>query len=202
MKRRWFIILPPYHSIILFMSFLFISFIYSFIRSSMHSFKKQPPEVFYRKKMFLKISQNLQETTCARVTFLTKLQAYSRPATLLKKGLWHRCFPVNFAKFLRALFHRTPRDCFCHSFLDPLIVDELILQHGRPMKGVKSYIPLGLLSKALTIANLPNAQAELRLCWMNFAVVITTTPRRRLSVFINHYLFINHYPLLSYVIII
>ena len=24
-----------------------------------------------------------------------------RPATLLKKKLWHRCFPVNFVKFLR-----------------------------------------------------------------------------------------------------
>ena len=27
-----------------------------------------------------------------------------RPATLLKKRLWHRCFPVNFAKFLRTSF--------------------------------------------------------------------------------------------------
>ena len=27
-----------------------------------------------------------------------------RPATLSKKRLWHRCFPVNFAKFLRATF--------------------------------------------------------------------------------------------------
>ena len=27
-----------------------------------------------------------------------------RPATLLKKRLWHRCFPVNFAKFLRTRF--------------------------------------------------------------------------------------------------
>ena len=27
-----------------------------------------------------------------------------RPATLLKKRLWHRCFPVNFAKFQRAPF--------------------------------------------------------------------------------------------------
>ena len=27
-----------------------------------------------------------------------------RPATLLKKRLWHRCFPVNFAKFLSAPF--------------------------------------------------------------------------------------------------
>ena len=27
-----------------------------------------------------------------------------RCATLLKKRLWHRCFPLNFAKFLRATF--------------------------------------------------------------------------------------------------
>ena len=27
-----------------------------------------------------------------------------RPATLLKKRLWHRCFPMNFAKFLRTPF--------------------------------------------------------------------------------------------------
>ena len=27
-----------------------------------------------------------------------------RPVTLLKKKLWHRCFPVNFAKFLRTHF--------------------------------------------------------------------------------------------------
>ena len=27
-----------------------------------------------------------------------------RSATLLKKKLWHRCFPVNFAKFLRTPF--------------------------------------------------------------------------------------------------
>ena len=27
-----------------------------------------------------------------------------RPATLLKKRLWHWCFPVNFAKFLRTPF--------------------------------------------------------------------------------------------------
>ena len=26
------------------------------------------------------------------------------PVTLLKKSLWHRCFPVNFAKFLRTSF--------------------------------------------------------------------------------------------------
>ena len=35
--------------------------------------------------------------------FLIKLQA----SGLLKKSLWHRCFPVNFAEFLRAAPFRT-----------------------------------------------------------------------------------------------
>ena len=34
-------------------------------------------------------------------------------ATLLKRKLWHRCFPVNFAKFLRIPFlQNTSSDCF------------------------------------------------------------------------------------------
>ena len=41
-------------------------------------------------KVFLKISQNSLENTCARVS--------------LKNRLWHRCFPANFAKFLRTPF--------------------------------------------------------------------------------------------------
>ena len=52
------------------------------------------------KKMFLEISQNSQENTCARISLLIKLQA----STLFKKSLWHRCFPVNFSKFLRTPF--------------------------------------------------------------------------------------------------
>ena len=51
-------------------------------------------------KVFLEILQNLQENTCARVSFLKKL---------LKKRLWHRRFPANFVKFLKNTFlHRTP----------------------------------------------------------------------------------------------
>ena len=53
------------------------------------------------KKVFLEILQNSQGNVCARVSFLIKLQA---PITLLKKRLWHRCFPVNFTKFLRTTF--------------------------------------------------------------------------------------------------
>ena len=40
-------------------------------------------------QMFLEISQNSQENTISRVSFLIKLR------------LWHRCFPVNFVKFLK-----------------------------------------------------------------------------------------------------
>ena len=35
--------------------------------------------------------------------FFNKVVGLS-PATSLKDRLWHRCFPVNFAKFLRTLF--------------------------------------------------------------------------------------------------
>ena len=32
-----------------------------------------------------------------------------RPATFLRKRLWYRCFPVNFAKFYKNIFYyRTP----------------------------------------------------------------------------------------------
>ena len=37
--------------------------------------QKQPQEVFCKKKVFLDISQNSQENTCARVSFSIKLQA-------------------------------------------------------------------------------------------------------------------------------
>ena len=36
--------------------------------------------------------------------FTGKHLCQSRPATLLKKRLWHMCFPGNFAKFLRTPF--------------------------------------------------------------------------------------------------
>ena len=47
------------------------------------------------KKVFLKISQNSQELPVPESFF---------NAILLKKRLWHRFFPVNYAKFLRTPF--------------------------------------------------------------------------------------------------
>ena len=83
------------------------------------------------KKVFLRISQNSQKNTCVGVFFHNKVAGIEacnfikktpaqvffcehskilrtavfiglRPATLLKKRLWHRCFSVNFATYLRA----------------------------------------------------------------------------------------------------
>ena len=56
--------------------------------------------------MFLRISKNSLENTCTRICFLTKLQA--APTTLLKKRLWHSCFPENFANFSRKAFLKKP----------------------------------------------------------------------------------------------
>ena len=52
-------------------------------------------------KIFLKFSQNSQENTCARVSFLIKLL---RLATLLKKRLWHRCFSRGFCEIFKNIF--------------------------------------------------------------------------------------------------
>ena len=46
-----------------------------------------------------------------------------RPATLLKKKLWHRCFPVNFVKFLRTPFLQNTSE---RMLLQPL---SLLLKH-------------------------------------------------------------------------
>ena len=64
---------------------------------------KAVPKMCSVKKVFLQILQNSQEKHLWQSLFFNKV-AGLRPATLLKKRLWHRCFPVNFAKFLRTPF--------------------------------------------------------------------------------------------------
>ena len=58
-------------------------------------------------KVFCDIFQNSKGNTFAGVSFLIKV--HTRPVTLLKKRLLHRCFPLNFEKSHRAPFykHRT-----------------------------------------------------------------------------------------------
>ena len=64
------------------------------------------------KKVFQQISQISQENTCSKDAFLMKLQIYS--LTSSKKRFRHRCFFVNFGKFLIKPFLKNPSDgCFC-----------------------------------------------------------------------------------------
>ena len=60
-------------------------------------------EVFYKTGVLRKFAKFIGKHLCKSL-FFNKV-AGLRPATLLKKGLWHRCFPVNFAKFLRTPFY-------------------------------------------------------------------------------------------------
>ena len=57
------------------------------------------------KKVFLEISQKFTGKHLYQSLFLNKAKGL-RPVTLLKSRLWHRCFAVNFAKFLRTPFFK------------------------------------------------------------------------------------------------
>ena len=64
-----------------------------------------------KKQVFLKISQNVQENTCAEVLVFNKFERL-QTATLFNERLQHRCFPVNFAKLLIQItfnFSKTPQ---------------------------------------------------------------------------------------------
>ena len=57
--------------------------------------------------LYKDVLRNSQENICASVSLL------------IKKTLWHRHFPVNFVKFQKHLFYRTPpNDCFCMKYLE------------------------------------------------------------------------------------
>ena len=60
------------------------------------------PEVFCEKDVLRNFAKFTGKHLCQSL-FFNKI-AGLRPATLLKNRLWHRCFPVNFAKFPRTTF--------------------------------------------------------------------------------------------------
>ena len=69
------------------------------------------------KKVFLKISQNSQKSTCVRVSFLISCRAQA------EKRLWHRCFPVGFVKFSRTSFlQNTSRRLILHLLQNTTLV--------------------------------------------------------------------------------
>ena len=65
-------------------------------------YEKQPPEVLCKKGVLRNFAKFTGKHLCQSL-FFNKV-AGLRLATSLKKRLWHSCFPVNFAKFLRTPF--------------------------------------------------------------------------------------------------
>ena len=100
----------------------------AFLRQSTLIYRSSHPKVFCKKgvlRNFIKFTGKhlWQSLLFNKVTGL-------RPATLLNKRLWHRCFPVNFMKFLRTPFqiehlwwlllkfiHQITEKLVCHFFV-------------------------------------------------------------------------------------
>ena len=75
-------------------------------------FRSSRPEEFYKKGILRSFIKFTGKHLCHSL-FFNKV-AGLRPSTLLKKRLWHRCFSVNFVKFLGTLFlQNTSGGCFC-----------------------------------------------------------------------------------------
>ena len=71
--------------------------------NGIHEIQKQSLEVFYMQKGVLRNFTKFTGKHLCQSLFFNKV-AGPRSATLLKKRLWHRCFPMNLAKFLRTPF--------------------------------------------------------------------------------------------------
>ena len=67
-----------------------------------------------RSEKYRKIRSSRPEVFCINGVLRNFGKFTGKPVTLLKKRLSHRCFPVNFAKFLRIPFlQNTSGGCFC-----------------------------------------------------------------------------------------
>ena len=74
------------------------------------------------------IRVNFRSSHQRRASFLKKVRG-CKPATSLRKRLYHNCFLVNFERFLRTPFYGThPRDCFC-KFIS---INKLVIHWHRP----------------------------------------------------------------------
>ena len=76
-------------------AFVTLTFIISkrFVSHQYLNHKKRHPNVFYNKVILKNFAKFIEKDLCW---------------SLLIKRLWHRCFPVNFTKYLRAHFYKRP----------------------------------------------------------------------------------------------
>ena len=67
-------------------------------------YRSSRPKLFCRKDVLKNFAKFGRKDLCQSLCF--NKAAGHRPATLLKRRLWYRCFPVNFVKFLQISFLR------------------------------------------------------------------------------------------------
>ena len=75
----------------------------NFLLLSPFTYRSSRPEVFCKKGVLTSFTKLTGKHRCQSL-FFCKSHLFLRPATLLKQRLWRKCFPVNFAKFLRTPF--------------------------------------------------------------------------------------------------
>ena len=79
-----------------------LSYYYSIYYYNTNDNQKNPPEALCKKGVLRNFAKFTGKHLC-QVLFFLKV-AGPESATLLKKRLWHSCFPVNFAICLRTPF--------------------------------------------------------------------------------------------------
>ena len=127
--------------------------------------------------MFLEISQNSQENTCTRASFSINLQAWACNFILLKKRLWDRCFPVNFATFLRTPILRNTSRRLLHESHSDFYFDN----HKRMLHSIVVSFPVGkcmfkvklLKHQAIFVNLFKVSNKDIRLTPVNFVLVLS-----------------------------
>ena len=98
--------------------------------------------VFCKKGVLWNFRKFIEKHLCQSL-FFDKIAGLS-PATLLKRRLWHSCFPVNFVKFLRTHF-------FTEHLWSRLIVYNVVYNHV--FYNINHYTKLNTLSWLLIVIN-------------------------------------------------
>ena len=92
----------------------------------MSSFSGSSHRRFSVKNVVLRNFTKFTGNTCTR-------DSVPWPATLLKKSLWHSCFPLNSAKFLTTLFlqNYTRRLLLIYKTLNIIYLDKFVLNSSK-----------------------------------------------------------------------
>ena len=122
--------------------------------------QKQPPEYSMKKGGLGNFTKFTGKNLCQSL-FFNKVAGLC-PATLLKKRLWHRCFPVNFVKFPRTFILQNTSGRLllssnqCYILLSLQLVDGLFfLITDKALSFVTFYMILFLICLVLSNISLP-----------------------------------------------